>query len=985
MAELISRLQAALTGRYTIERELGRGGMAIVFLARDERHHRPVAIKVLRPELAAALGGDRFLREIEITAQLTHPHILPVHDSGDADGLLFYVMPYVEGESLRARLRSEPQLPLEDVRQITREVADALTFAHGLGVVHRDIKPENILFQAGHALVADFGIARALSAAGADRMTGSGIALGTPAYMSPEQATGSEIIDGRSDVYALGCVVYEMLGGEPPHTGITPQAILARQLSGEVRSLTPLRSSVTPQLDAVIRRALAPAAADRFATPRQFAAALAGRFSRPFGPVRWRPSRRLVMGAATVVIAGTAIWFAANRRASPGEENRLGLAVFPFRATGAEAEAWTESLADFLATALDGTPGVRVVDPWALWQSLRPERTAAAESPDPAEAERLARRAGARRFILGSVSQLGDRLNLTVRIYRSGRRDAAFTFGTVSSIDSLPAMVQRVAAEIITRVWERQQNPSVPPVESYATRSAEALKAYLTAKGAMRRGLVDSANAAIDRALVLDSTFPLALVEATSIKSWTQAMGGQPYSGLMELADRALRNSDSLGERNRLRAEAMLASVRTDGPAAAEALNRILERDSTDLEAWDLLAYCHMVYGWQYGKGEADAWNANEHVLQLDPAYVPGLVRSAYLASVANSPEAVQRQIRLLQHVDTTADLVRGSLRGLRALAADDSGFATLADTIAVGPPSEWVSVVRHLRAERPERAELLLERVRRFAGPGFPWRAVVGAEAQLAVAEGRLREVDSILRSGGYKDFQGLDRQLDLFFVASSIAGLGDTAITRRAVASLARFVPPDSALAYFENRPAWWVGWALGAYHATYGDTGVTRRWQAVINTFPAGGTSEDYRGALRGDLQSRLAERRGDLRSALTLAERAYKLWTIHTENQWEALPEPAMRFHLATLLRATGRPDSAEALLRSLVPPTTWMGFYTARASFELGELAENRQDYREAARRYGAALALWQRGGPAVTRWRGLGVAGLQRVVGERRH
>jgi tetratricopeptide (TPR) repeat protein len=985
MADLLTRLQTALAGRYTIERELGRGGMAIVFLARDERHHRPVALKVLRPELAVTLGGERFLREIEITARLTHPHILPVHDSGEADGLLFYVMPYVEGESLRARLRREGQLPLEDVRQITREVADALTFAHRLGVVHRDVKPENILFQAGHALVADFGIARAVSEAGAERLTGTGIALGTPAYMSPEQASGSVLIDGRSDVYALGCVVYEMLGGEPPHTGVTPQAILARQLSGEIRSLTPIRSAVSPRMDAVIRRALAPTPADRFATPQHFAAALAGRVSLPLMAARWRPSRRVLLGSAGAVVAAIAIWLIAMRLAAPPPETRLGLAIFPFHANGARAETWTESLADFLATALDGTPGVRVADPWTLWRTLRPERNAVAESPDPEQAERLARQAGARRYVLGSISQIGDRLDLTVRIYRAGAPGVASSFMTSSSVDSLPAMIQRVAVEIIGRVWDRQGNPSVPPVERYATRSADALKAYLTAKQAMRRGLIDSANASIERAVALDSTFPLALVEETVIKSWTQALRGELYSGLQPLAERAVRYSDSLDVRSRLRAQAILASIRTDGPKAAEALNRILDRDSTDLEAWAMLAYCHMVYGWQYGKGAADAWAANERVIRLDSTYVPGLLRGAYLAAIANSPDAIRREIRLLQRVDTTSDLVLGSLQGLRALLANDTQFDALVDTIAAGPPVQWISVLRRLRADRPERAEQLLERVRKFAGPGFPWRAVVGAEAQLAVAEGRLHEVDSTLRAGGYRDFQGLDRQLELFFVASSIAGMGDTGITRRAVASLARFIPPESALVHFEDRPAWWVAWTLGAYQATHGDTLRAHRWHDVIGTFPPGGTSEDYRGALQSDLESRLAERRGDRDAAVPLAERAFQLWSIHSDNQWEALPEPGMRFHLAELLRATGRPDSAAALLRSLVPPTTWMGFYTARASYELGELAEDRHEYQEAARRYGAALALWERGGPAVARWRERAVAGLRRVVGERQN
>src|SRR5689334_25189836 len=210
---------AALADRYRIERELGAGGMATVYLAEDLKHRRRVAIKVLRPELGAAVGAERFLREIETTANLRHPHILPLYDSGSAGGLLYYVMPLVEGESLRDRLAREKQLPIDDALRIAREVADALSYAHARGVIHRDIKPENILLEGGHAVVADFGIARAVSTAGADRLTETGMAIGTPMYMSPEQAAGDPDLDGRSDLYSLGCVLYEMLGVQAPFTG----------------------------------------------------------------------------------------------------------------------------------------------------------------------------------------------------------------------------------------------------------------------------------------------------------------------------------------------------------------------------------------------------------------------------------------------------------------------------------------------------------------------------------------------------------------------------------------------------------------------------------------------------------------------------------------------------------------------------------------------------------------------------------------------
>nr|MDQ3081889.1 serine/threonine protein kinase [Gemmatimonadota bacterium] len=278
--EQLERLRSALTSRYRIVREVGRGGMATVYLAEDLKHDRRVAIKVLAPEVAAALGPQRFLREIQIAAVLAHPHILPLHDSGEADGLVFYVMPYVEGETLRDRLRREPQLPIGEAIQVTREVADALAYAHSLGVVHRDVKPENILFMGGHAVIADFGVATALSAAAGARITEGGLAVGTPEYMSPEQATGHEEVDGRSDTYSLACVLYEMLSGDPPFVAGSFRALLAKKLSEPVPGLMNLRETVSPALEDAVRRALAKSPADRFDSIGAFAAAV----SRSEGP-----------------------------------------------------------------------------------------------------------------------------------------------------------------------------------------------------------------------------------------------------------------------------------------------------------------------------------------------------------------------------------------------------------------------------------------------------------------------------------------------------------------------------------------------------------------------------------------------------------------------------------------------------------------------------------------------------------------------------
>ena len=310
MSEIMTRLFAALAGRYRIEREIGSGGMATVYLARDLKHDRDVAVKVVRPELAALLGINRFLNEIRISAQLDHPHILTLIDSGSAGGLLYYVMPFVRGESLRTRLKRDKQLGLDDALDITRQITSALDYAHRQGIVHRDIKPENILIHEGEAMLADFGIAMAVKEAGGNRLTESGVSLGTPQYMSPEQATGDRPLDARSDVYSVAAVLYEMLAGEPPHTGASVQAVIAKLLTERPTRLRVIRDTVPEGIDAAVARALAKLPADRFASAGDFARALTA-----FGAPRRlsAPSRRwvpFVIGggiAAATAIAGALI------------------------------------------------------------------------------------------------------------------------------------------------------------------------------------------------------------------------------------------------------------------------------------------------------------------------------------------------------------------------------------------------------------------------------------------------------------------------------------------------------------------------------------------------------------------------------------------------------------------------------------------------------------------------------------------------------
>jgi eukaryotic-like serine/threonine-protein kinase len=383
----LNRLQAALATHYRIERELGRGGMAVVYLAHDLRHERPVALKVLHPELAQTVGTDRFLREIKLAARLQHPHIVSVHDSGEVragsegPGCVWFTMPYIEGESLRDRLRRERQLPVDEAVRITREVALALDYAHRHGIIHRDVKPENILLVDGQALVADFGIGRALDAAAGDEaITNTGFAVGTPAYMSPEQSVGQRDIDGRTDVYSLGVVLYEMLAGEPPFGGPTAQAIAAKRMTGEIPSLRRLRPSVPESLERVVLTALAPIPADRFATSGQFAQALApgvaGMTSSPTittpassAETRVAPAHRrrpvpawltFVLGLLVTATMGMLIWQRSRRTAE--EPGTKMLAVLPFKNMGATGDQYfADGLTEEITSRLAGISDLGVV------------------------------------------------------------------------------------------------------------------------------------------------------------------------------------------------------------------------------------------------------------------------------------------------------------------------------------------------------------------------------------------------------------------------------------------------------------------------------------------------------------------------------------------------------------------------------------------------------------------------------------------------
>jgi serine/threonine-protein kinase len=493
-----AELNAALADRYIIDRELGRGGMALVYLARDVRHERFVALKTLRPEIAMALGRERFLREIKLAARLQHPNILPVYDSGDANGTLFYVMPYVEGESLRDRVEREPQLPLADALQIAHEVADALSYAHSHDVVHRDIKPENIMLSGGHAIVTDFGIARAVSAAGGDKLTETGLVIGTPSYMPPEQAAGTGQVDRRSDIYSLACVLYEMLAGQPPFTGPTAQAIIARHSLDAVPRLKIVRDAIPDDLETVIERALEKTPADRYQTAAQFdqalAAASTGTVSRVTagGAGRVTPRRRsapwkrrvsIGTGVAAVLLAG--VWLAAGgglrRRGLGGATSGVDVrrvAVLYFQdashdgSLGYVADGLTEGLIDQLTA-------VRTLDVVSR-NGVLPYRNA--DLP----ADSIARAVGAGTLVEGTVEPVRNRVRVTVRLVDGATgadllRRASFeapAANLLSIRDTLAGEVARVLRERLgEEVRLREERATTHNVQAWTLmQRAEALR-----------------------------------------------------------------------------------------------------------------------------------------------------------------------------------------------------------------------------------------------------------------------------------------------------------------------------------------------------------------------------------------------------------------------------------------------------------------------------------------------------------------------------
>jgi serine/threonine-protein kinase len=526
-----TRLQAALADRYTVEREIGVGGMARVYLAEDLKHHRKVALKVLNPDLAAAIGADRFLREIEIAAGLTHPHILPVYDSGDADGLLYFVMPYVEGESLRQRLDRDQQLPIDEAVQIAREVAGALESAHRHGVIHRDVKPANILLEEGHAVVADFGIAKALAATEHERLTLTGVSVGTPQYMSPEQATG-ERTDARSDVYSLGAVLYEMLVGEPPHTGPNTHAIVAKLLTERPVRPRVLRETVPEGVDQALMKALAKAPADRYGTVAEFSDAMGGSTTEvtAVGQEASAPARtagRWIAGAGAVALAALVLtvpfWRGPDDTGpSPPavpDEGRPSVAALPFDnlSPNPEDAYFAAGVHGEILTHLARIAALKVIS-----------RTSVLEYEDrDRNLRQIADELGVTNILEGSVRRDGDRLRITVQLIDARTDEHLWGESYDGDLSDIFAVQSDVARSVAERLEASLAPDELARIDARPTQSTEAYAFYLRA---LEFGEVEEQREMLlEQAVQLDPDFALADAELATyhilvfLRRWDRA------------------------------------------------------------------------------------------------------------------------------------------------------------------------------------------------------------------------------------------------------------------------------------------------------------------------------------------------------------------------------------------------------------------------------------------------------------------------------
>jgi tetratricopeptide (TPR) repeat protein len=963
VGDSLDTLKAALDGRYTIQRELGRGGMATVYLAADLQHHRRVALKVLLPELAAVLGSERFLREITLTAGLSHPHIVPVLDSGAAAEpgggaelrpYLWYAMPYVEGESLRDLLARETQLPVDMALALAREVASALDYAHAQGVIHRDIKPENILLSGGQAVVADFGVAKAVGEAGGRRLTETGLAVGTPAYMSPEQALG-QVVDRRSDVYALGAVVYEMLVGEPPYTGPTAQAIIARRLHEPVPSVRVVREGVPVEVEAAVQRALAKVPADRFATAGDFVSALSIRGAAALPPparLQWRPL--VVLAAALAVILGMALLARVTRTPAVSATR---IAVFPFTVQGDSAPGGlSAALTDLMSEALDDAGELHRVDPGAIMQRLGDDT---GQRLAYGRASGIAGRLGAGRLVLGTAVTVGQRLRVSAVLYDATGGDTPLRSIVEEGVEAeLPDLVDRLAAGLITALPEAA-GPRLAGASNLGASRFAALKPLLQGEARLRRGEMPAAAQHLRQAIAADSAYALAWWRLLWVQNWCDACGDESVT-----LDQLARHFERLPRSHLKLVEGHRAELLGDG-AEAERLYLLATGASPGLaDAWFRLGNARLKYSWQLGHQPSEARVPLERALAIDPSFLEARVALSWMALRAGE-------------YDLADSLRRGSTR-LDDARDDEQRLAT---RFALATPAERAALFAGLGKASDGDLRILI-RTLALTSDSLEWAERAGgvatdpadrgegsrATASLLLANleaGRGRWEAAMRALNGVRGFRP---GVALFYRAclgvlpflelppDSLRSIEAELLARRGeldLPAVTRNLPPE-----LDGHAATYV---LGLLRASQGDVTGAEGFAASLESARQPLDAMGLRRDLAYEIRALAQWREGQPSEALQLLDHVQlKVTSIYqTHDESFLYLRPLARLLRAESLIGLGRDQEAYGWLAGFGVLHGTEYTYLAPAFLRLGQIHERRGEREQALHYYRRFLARWR--------------------------
>ena len=965
MIEALRQFKDAVAERFQVESEIGRGGMAIVYRAQDLKYMRAVAVKVLRPELTACLGAERFLREIQIAAKLSHPNIVPVFDSGQAGGLLYYVMPLVEGESLRARLRREPAVEFEEALRITRDVGVALRYAHAHEVIHRDIKPENILLAHGPAVVTDFGIARAITAAGGAELTGSGFPLGTLGYMSPEQAAGSRSLDARSDVFSLGCVLYEMLTGAAPGRWLSDQEVNTRRIKCHSEVERTRLDALPGEMEAILVRALALDPDQRFQTVDEFLTALGDPTSAvtlPSPAARRRPGRRWRLAGAVAVsmaILAAAVFWVRGSGGPPPDPDVL--AVAPFDVLGFGLDTWREGLVDMLSAALDGAGPLRTVAPSVgvqRWQG----RT------DGVSAEHFGRSVGAGLVVYGRLVGAGpDSVRASITLYDVVARQPLAELELRERLDRVERLADSAAVRLMEALSERRPLGAWR-LASLGSSSPAALKAFLQGEQHWRGFSLDSARWYYERAIALDSGFALAYNRLANAVGWDLRGGGEMVAALLEAG--ALNHGLARRESLLLVADSMWGALPSfDGDSASWHLLRRLiptlefaaREYPLDPQVWYQLGEARYHYGPWLGVTRQEMAEAFRKAVELDERFTPAYRHLIELGLVLEGREAGLR----------AAD---GYLRG-----ADSSQYR------------DAVEVTRALLAPRPPDSAATM-RLLGTLSPAALYQVWYDLKwypdsNETAVSVARAWEATSDSSDGRFtlafaRAFRGHVTDTDrvsgrafawVFAELSAIGAVPTDSAARTFAGWLEGGIPGDPGQSWWERMIGampWW---------AERGDTSALRRVVARADSLERRGTERqqaiaEYWGAVAGDY---LALARGDTASAL----RGFGSRPAYPACRTCYRPELTR----ARLLAAAGRTAEAAAVYDRLpmqlqLVPLPGM----VLATLERGRVHEALGNRAEAIESYLFVEAAWAKGDPEVQPYVAEAREALQRLAAEPR-